>query len=145
MSPSARIWSPPPPAIAACRTLRLPHGSHHPDQLVDHRIELLNAPLNPTNLVAYLREHLVHLGLSVVHLFHSDEYVSVPGLQVDPPRDLARTDTLAECVDDVDVVLQRRHIVTLRRHFACHHDRRERLYARVCVNKGETWDWFAKD
>ena len=91
------------------------------------------------------REHLVHLGLSVVHLFRSDEYVSVPVLQVDPPRDLARTDTLMECVDGVDVVLQRRHIVTLRRHFACHHDRRERLYARVCVNEGETWDWFAKD
>ena len=53
---------------------------------------------------------------------------------MDPPRDLARADALAECVDGVDVVLQRRHIVASRRHFTCHQDRRERLYARVCVN-----------
>jgi len=101
--------------------LDLLHRTHHTDQLVDHQLKLFNAPLHPSNLVTDLREHVVHLGLAVFHLVLRPD-VSAPILQVDPPRDLARTDALAECEDAVDVILQRRHLVASRRHFACHQD-----------------------
>jgi hypothetical protein len=108
-----------PPSLS--QFLRLLHRAHHTNQLVHHRLELFDAPLHPFDLVTDLREHVVHLGLGVVVavvvvVFGPD--VSVPFFQVDPARDLAGTDALAECEDAVDVVLQRRHFVASRRHLA---------------------------
>jgi hypothetical protein len=109
------------------------HASHHPDQLVHHRLELFAAPLHPTDLVPHICEHFVHIGLRVgyfpVSVTHVYVPFLVPFLEVDPSCDLAGTDAFAECEDALDVTLQRRHFVALRRDFACHQDRRECLGA----------------
>lgn len=111
------------------QSLNLLHASHHLDQLVDHQFELFTAPLHPTDLVTHLCEHVVHLGLRVVHFPVFDAHVYLPFFEVDPSRDLTVADALAECEDAVDVTLQRRHVVALRRDFARHQDRRECLRA----------------
>lgn len=115
------------------------HASHHSNQLVHHQLELFTPPLHPTDLVTHLCEHVVHR-LRVVLFLDFDAHVYVPLFEVDPSRDLAGTDTLAECEDAVDEALQRRHVVTLRRDFARHQDRRECLcaasYVRAYICEG---------
>ena len=111
------------------RVHNLLHASHHSDQLVHHRLELFTAPVHPVDLVTHLCEHVVHLGLCVARFLVSDAHVYVPLFEVDPSRDLAVADALAECEDAVDVTLQRRHVVALRRDFARHQDCRECLCA----------------
>jgi hypothetical protein len=83
---------------------RIRHLFHHPDQLVHHPLELRAASLHPANLVADPREHVLHLRRRVYGLVFG-AHISVPVFQVDSPRDLARADALAECVDAVRVVL----------------------------------------
>ena len=103
------------------------HASHHSDQLVDHQLELFTAPLHPTNLVTRLCEHVVHLGLRVVLSLDSDAHVFVPVFEVDPSRDLAGTDAIAEREDAIDVTLERRHVVA----FCCDFARHQ--YCRECL------------
>lgn len=132
--------SPSPSSCCSCRSCRrslsqfhnLLHASHHSDQLVHHRLELFAAALHPTDFVTHLCEHVIHLGLCVVHFLNFEAHVYVPLFEVDSSRDLARTDALTECKDALDVTLERRHLVTLRCNFARHQDRRECLCACTC-------------
>ncbi len=107
--------------------LPLLHLIHEADQLVDHLLEILAAPLHGANLVTNPHEHVVHLRRGVRRVLLGAT-VTVPLLHMDSPRDFSRADALTEREYAVHIVLKRRYVIAAHGDFARDEDRRECLF-----------------